>query len=1037
MGGWARTLALSAVAFAAVISNSAFAQSPVLQAPPRTITDITAILDQEKPDSERFARLKAGANAEPPTNTDRRALARFYQQRAEDRSALGRMREAVPDIQRAIAIGREEHMRAALPGFYSQLALFENWSGNLDQSLAAGRAGWELIAAEETRPIIFQTRRLMGINLIGLAHLGEAEQAMKQNEQLLAELLGSKPKWAAGQAGAMARAHVRFGNAAVAEAQGRFGDAAADYREAEHWYREGLARIAPDTSAVTRYSLEQACEWMVARRARALARQGQLAEAEAEVRRAVTNWLRKGGKYNLNTARILGVFTLILIEQGRYDEAEPLARTVIEIYDALGTEQDSLVYAGSVNRLAGIHALRGDWRNAAAAYDRLDVAVKGWSAARKEDELFDSTRIFTLYRIGRLDDGIAMATALAGRKRELLGEMHLETALARGMLAMGLAHKGMTAEARNAFESAAPVLLASLRDDKYDEDDAVSASAREQRVQSVIEAYIELLAPAGASEAGRTFELAEGIRGRSVQKALAASAARASARNPELAELARREQDLAKEVNAQIGLLNNALAQPPERRDSRAIEALRTRLEGLRSERAAARAKISRRFADYAALTDPQPPALAEVQSVLEPGEAFLSLYLGHDKSFVWAVRRDGVASFAAVDLGAGQIAAMVAELRKALEPNASTLDDIPPFDVALAHRLYAALLQPVEGTWKPARTLLVAANGALGLLPLGLLPVEPAKVDTAAPLFAGYRTVPWLARSHAVAMVPSAAALLTLRRLPAASASRERLIAFGDPLFSTEQALEADSKALAASDTRVAMRGGQSLVRRSAPKLEGLQHATLASLPRLPDTADELRSVARALAVDPAKALHLGKEANEQVIRQADLSHYRVVMFATHGLVAGELDGLEQPALALTAPDVAGIDGNGLLTMDKILALKLDADWVVLSACNTGTGAGAGAEAASGLGRAFFYAGTRAVLVTNWSVHSQSARDLVADLFTRQRGDATLSRSEALRRAMMELLDGKGFTDDSGQTLFTYGHPLFWAPYTIIGDGR
>lgn len=1037
MSYWATRLALSAVAGAAVAWSSAFAQTPVLQAPPRTITDITAILDQEKPDSERFARLKAGADSQPPANADRRALARFYQQRAEDRSALGRMREAVPDIRQAIAIGREEHMKAALPGFYAQLALFENWSGNLEQSLAAGRAGWELIAADESRPIIFQTRRLMGINLIGLAHLAEAEQAMKQNEQLLAQLLSAKPKWKAGQAGAMAQAHVRFGNAAVAEAQGRFADAAADYLEAEHWYRTGLSRIASDTSAVTRYSLEQACEWMVARRARALARQGQLAEAEAEVRRAVTNWLHQGGKYNLNTARILGVFTLILIEQGRYDEAEPLARTVIEIYDALGTEQDSLVYAGSLNRLAGIHALRGDWSKAAAAYDRLDAAVKSWSAARKEDELFDATRIFTLYRVGRIDEGMAMASALAGRRRELLGETHVETALARGMRAMGLALTGKSTEARQAFESAAPVLLASLRDDKYDDDDAVSATTREQRVQSVVEAYIELLAQGGAEQAGKAFELAEGIRGRSVQKALAASAARASARNPILAELARREQDLAKEVSAEIGLLNNALAQPPERRDSRAIETLRAKIDALRSDRAAARAEIARRFADYAALTDPRPPSLAEVQSVLEPGEAFVSLYLGHNKSFVWAVRRDGAAAFAAVDLGAGQIGAMVAELRKALEPNAATLDDIPPFDIALAHRLYAALLQPVEATWKPARTLVVTTNGALGLLPLGLLPVAPASLGAAGPMFAPYRTVPWLARSHAVAMVPSAAALLTLRHLPAGSSSRDRLVGFGDPLFSAEQAAQADATGQASGDVRIAMRGGRSLIRRSAPKLDGLQHATLASLPRLPDTADELRSVAQALAVDPDKALHLGKDANERAIRQIDLSRYRVVMFATHGLVPGELDGLEQPALALTAPDVAGAEGNGLLTMDKILALKLDADWVVLSACNTGTGAGAGAEAASGLGRAFFYAGTRAVLVTNWSVHSQSARDLVTDLFARQRADASLSRSEALRRAMMALLDGKGFTDDAGQTLFTYGHPLFWAPYTIIGDGR
>ena len=115
---------------------------------------------------------------------------------------------------------------------------------------------------------------------------------------------------------------------------------------------------------------------------------------------------------------------------------------------------------------------------------------------------------------------------------------------------------------------------------------------------------------------------------------------------------------------------------------------------------------------------------------------------------------------------------------------------------------------------------------------------------------------------------------------------------------------------------------------------------------------------------------------------------------------------------------------------------MKLDADWVVLSACNTGTGAGAGAEAASGLGRAFFYAGTRALLVTNWSVHSQSARELVTDLFRRQAADPKLTRGDALRLAMVALMDGDGFKDDSGKTVFSYAHPLFWAPYTIIGDG-
>jgi CHAT domain-containing protein len=89
------------------------------------------------------------------------------------------------------------------------------------------------------------------------------------------------------------------------------------------------------------------------------------------------------------------------------------------------------------------------------------------------------------------------------------------------------------------------------------------------------------------------------------------------------------------------------------------------------------------------------------------------------------------------------------------------------------------------------------------------------------------------------------------------------------------------------------------------------------------------------------------------------------VIAFASHALVPYDLDGLDQPAIALSAPSVTGDDEDGLLTMGEIMALKLNADWVVLSACNTAAAQGAGAEAVSGLGRAFFYAGTRAILAS------------------------------------------------------------------------
>jgi CHAT domain-containing protein len=152
---------------------------------------------------------------------------------------------------------------------------------------------------------------------------------------------------------------------------------------------------------------------------------------------------------------------------------------------------------------------------------------------------------------------------------------------------------------------------------------------------------------------------------------------------------------------------------------------------------------------------------------------------------------------------------------------------------------------------------------------------------------------------------------------------------------------------------------------------------------------------------------------------------------------VPGDLDGLDEPALAFSAPDVANVDGDGLLTMNEVLALELDADWVVLSACNTAAGDGAGSEAVSGLGRAFFYAGARALLVSNWPVESTSARAITTGIFRRQAADPGLARAEALRQSMLALVDGPGYIDAvSGQTLFSYAHPLFWAPFTLVGDG-
>ena len=424
-----------------------------------------------------------------------------------------------------------------------------------------------------------------------------------------------------------------------------------------------------------------------------------------------------------------------------------------------------------------------------------------------------------------------------------------------------------------------------------------------------------------------------------------------------------------------------------------------------------------------------------EIRAALKPDEALVAFYFGDRSSFAWAVPKSGPIAFSVVPFNGTEIDRKIAALRKALDDDVDYISDMPEFDLGLAHTLYKALLEPVAAGWRPAKQLVVVTNGSLGLLPLGLLPTEAARIKTPGqPHFASYRDVAWLARTHAVVSVPSASALRTLRGLAPAPSNRETFVGFGDPIFSAEA--PAPEVSTVALNTTADVTRGVKMGRRAVAKTLNKRSVVLGDLQRLPDTADELKAIAMALQADPEKVLHLGKAANERTVTRTDLSRYRIIAFATHGLKPGDLDGLSQPALALTAPAVANVDGDGLLTVEKILALKLNADWVVLSACNTAAGADTGAEAVSGLGRAFFYAGSRALLATNWAVHSEFARELVSDVFRRQASDPNLIRAEVLRQSMVSLLDYGANKDEAGRVRFTYAHPFFWAPYSIVGDG-
>ena len=1017
--------------------------------PPRTITDITAVLDSEKPDPALLTQLRGEADDALPAEASNVELARFYYKRGSARSKLGRLNETIADAESAMSNARaagDVHLLSRLEQF---AGLQYGAAGDLKRALEIFQRQTEDANTRGAKGFLFGAYRQISEFLLQTGDLAQAQAYLQRATALIEEMRTSGlPGVRANYAtkGQSWESDYAYHRAVIFEARG-------EYRDAEDAYREAAARRiasikgildAPDPPPESQ--IRQAADRMIVGEASMEAKQGRLAEAEVDARRALLSRLKDEGKYTPTTAFYVRGLASILVDEGRYAEAESLMRAALDINRILGVVEESQTIVAQLSDLGAVLNLQSKSTEAIAIYAEIDKATASWDPQRREMFAFSDSRINSLYASGQVDRGIEAAQALLKRQIAQVGVKDYDTASARATLAVGYMKVHRDADAIREFQAALPVMMAAMRENA-DDDNSMAGALRGDRLRSFAEAYITLLSR-GQAEGGEdraaieAFALADAIHGQSVQRALAQSSVRAQIKDPALAELVRREQDLGKQVDAQLGTLNNVLALPSGQRDETGVKALNVAIANLRNERNTLRGEIAKRFPSYANLIDPKPPTVDEIKGALKPDEALLSFYLGREASFVWAVPKDGKVAFAMIPATAGEIASQVGELRKALEPEAALISDIPQFDLNLAYKLYSQLLKPVEPGWKQAKSLSVVTNGALGLLPLALLPTAPVeKFDDGGLLFSGYRNVPWLARTHAVTMVPSAAALLTLRQLPLGPANRDPFIGFGDPLFSVEQAADAAAEENArpvkvASADDAATRRGVPLKRRSSPHIDGVSSVELAQLPRLPDTAAELTSIAKVLRLDPDKVLNLGKAANEQTVETANLSRYRVIDFATHGLVPGELNGLTQPALALTAPAVAGVPGDGLLTMEKILALKLDADWVVLSACNTAAGAGAGAEAASGLGQAFFYAGTRTILVTNWSVHSASARILVSDLFRRQAADPRLSRAEALRQAMMALLDGGGFVDNSSHTLFSYGHPLFWAPYVIIGDG-
>jgi CHAT domain-containing protein len=201
-------------------------------------------------------------------------------------------------------------------------------------------------------------------------------------------------------------------------------------------------------------------------------------------------------------------------------------------------------------------------------------------------------------------------------------------------------------------------------------------------------------------------------------------------------------------------------------------------------------------------------------------------------------------------------------------------------------------------------------------------------------------------------------------------------------------------------------------------------------ALPPLPETAIELREVAASVKAEPADVV-LGTDATESRVKQEKLDQYRIVYFATHGLLAGEVADFAklkaEPALVLSLPEVPTEFDDGLLTASEVAQLKLNADWVVLSACNTAAAEKPGAEALSGLARAFFYAGARSLIVSNWEVETKSVVALMVGTFAALAANPKLSHAEALQKSMLAMIDSLQHPE--------WSEPKYWAPFVVVGE--
>lgn len=483
-------------------------------------------------------------------------------------------------------------------------------------------------------------------------------------------------------------------------------------------------------------------------------------------------------------------------------------------------------------------------------------------------------------------------------------------------------------------------------------------------------------------------------------------------------------------------------------------------------------AELPPKFADAMAWT---PLDIASVQELIKPSDALVFILpVGKadglpEETFIWVITKTA-SEWVRTDFGAASLTEAVSKIRCGLDAeswtdaaswtvstdrgrrrklaqiarrefckNAMGVADVDPkllpFDVAAAHDLYLALFKDVDPLIRD-KHLFVVLNGPLQELPLQVLVTE--KPDASLAGVAAMRGAKWLGRSNAVTVLPAVASLKALKRTGRSQATKP-MVAFANPLLDGNQN-NGDSRyrasiaktltdCRAVSDVRELRRMRAALAGSADDTTTRGPSTTAASVKgweAIPLTADQACLTAETPGFEGSE-VKLAGEATESSVRASNLSDFRIIQFATHGARANAIRGIKEPALILTPPDpaVASEDNDGVLTASDIAELTLDADWVVLSACNTAASGDEGGEAFSGLARAFFFAGARSLLVSHWVVNDEAAAKLVSAAVTYQ-SSAGARRAEALKLAIAGLID-RGRERDA--------YPSYWAPFVVVGE--